>query len=78
MFSAFDLLSVFFRPIYLMDNNLTEAQISEFKEAFSLFDKNGRGSITSKVLLILYKDLDSVMRSIGQKLPEEQLKMMIK
>ena len=28
---------------------LTEEQIAEFKEAFALFDKNGDGSITTKV-----------------------------
>ena len=31
------------------DEQLTEEQIAEFKEAFSLFDKDGDGTITTKV-----------------------------
>ena len=38
-----------------MAEQLTEEQIEEFKEAFSLFDKDWDGSITTK-------DLGSVMR----------------
>jgi Ca2+-binding EF-hand superfamily protein len=34
-----------------MADQLNEEQIAEFKEAFALFDKNGDGSITTKVLL---------------------------
>jgi len=30
--------------------SLTEEQIAEFKEAFSLFDKDGDGTITTKEL----------------------------
>ncbi len=30
------------------DEQLTEEQIAEFKEAFSLFDKDGDGTITTK------------------------------
>ena len=37
----------------------TEEQIAEFKEAFSLFDKDGDGTITTK-------ELGTVMRSLGQ------------
>ena len=33
-----------------MADNLTEEQIAEFKEAFSLFDKDGDGTITTKEL----------------------------
>ncbi len=33
---------------------LTEEQIAEFKEAFSLFDKDGDGTITTKVLAKLF------------------------
>jgi hypothetical protein len=33
-----------------MADQLNEEQIAEFKEAFALFDKNGDGSITTKVL----------------------------
>ena len=32
-----------------MAEQLNEEQIAEFKEAFALFDKNGDGSITTKV-----------------------------
>uniref|UniRef100_A0A8C2NUK2 EF-hand domain-containing protein n=1 Tax=Capra hircus TaxID=9925 RepID=A0A8C2NUK2_CAPHI len=43
-----------------MADQLTEEQIAEFKDAFSLFDKNGDGTITTK-------ELGTVMRSLGQK-----------
>ncbi|KAJ8308351.1 hypothetical protein KUTeg_013225 [Tegillarca granosa] len=49
---------------------LTEEQISEFKEAFSLFDKDGDGTITSK-------ELGIVMRSLGQNPTEAELQDMI-
>ena len=42
-----------------MADQLTEEQIAEFKEAFSLFDKDGDGTITTK-------ELGTVMRSLGQ------------
>ena len=35
-----------------MADQLNEEQIAEFKEAFALFDKNGDGSITTKVLYL--------------------------
>jgi Ca2+-binding EF-hand superfamily protein len=38
--------------------NLTEEQIQEIREHFSLFDKDGDGAITTKEIL-------SVMRSLG-------------
>lgn len=43
---------------------------TEFKEAFSLFDKNGDGSISSK-------ELGIVMRSLGQNPTEAELHDMI-
>ncbi|XP_033763698.1 calmodulin-A-like [Pecten maximus] len=49
---------------------LKEDQIAEFKEAFSLFDKDGDGTITSK-------ELGTVMRSLGQHPTESDLKDMI-
>lgn len=43
---------------------------SEFKEAFSLFDKDGDGTITTK-------ELGTVMRSLGQNPTESELQDMI-
>ncbi|CAJ0648032.1 7239_t:CDS:10 [Entrophospora sp. SA101] len=45
-------------------------QIAEFKEAFSLFDKDNDGSITTK-------ELGTVMRSLGQNPTESELQDMI-
>ena len=39
-------------------DELTEAQKEEFKEAFSLFDKDGDGTISNK-------ELGVVMRTLG-------------
>ena len=43
---------------------------AEFKEAFSLFDKDGDGTITTK-------ELGTVMRSLGQNPTEMELQDMI-
>ena len=51
-------------------DQLTEEQIAEFKEAFSLFDKDGDGTITTK-------ELGTVMRSLGQNPTEAELRDMI-
>lgn len=40
------------------DHKLSEEQIAEFKEAFSLFDKDGDGTITTK-------ELGTVMRCVS-------------
>ncbi len=53
-----------------MSDALTEDQIAEFKEAFSLFDKDGDGTITTK-------ELGTVMRSLGQNPTEAELQDMI-
>ncbi|KAH8032282.1 hypothetical protein HPB51_024059 [Rhipicephalus microplus] len=45
-------------------------RIAEFKEAFSLFDKDGDGTITTK-------ELGTVMRSLGQNPTEAELQDMI-
>merc|ERR1711893_145843 len=45
-------------------------QIGEFREAFSLFDKDGDGTITTK-------ELGTVMRSLGQNPSDEELQDMI-
>lgn len=39
-----------------MADQLNEEQIAEFKEAFALFDKNGDGSITTKVQVCLCRN----------------------
>ncbi|XP_013381518.1 calmodulin-like isoform X2 [Lingula anatina] len=54
-----------------MAAQLTDEQIAEFKEAFSLFDKNGDGTITTK-------ELGTVMRSLGLNPTEAELVDMIK
>lgn len=50
--------------------HLSEEQISELKEAFSLFDQDGDGNITAK-------ELGVVMRSLGQDPTEAELQDMI-
>ncbi|XP_056450328.1 calmodulin-alpha-like isoform X2 [Gadus chalcogrammus] len=53
-----------------MADQLTEEQIAEFKEAFSLVDKDGDGTITTK-------ELGTVMHSLGQNPTETELQDMI-
>lgn len=53
-----------------MASQLTEEQIAEFKEAFSLFDKDGDGCITTQ-------ELGTVMRSLGQNPTEAELQGMV-
>jgi len=49
---------------------LSEEEIAEFKEAFSLFDKDGDNTITTA-------ELGTVMRSLGQEPTESELNDMI-
>ena len=49
-----------------MADQLTEEQIAKFKEAFSICDKDGDGTITTK-------ELGTVMRSLGQNPTEAEL-----
>lgn len=51
-------------------DKLTPEQIAEFKEAFSIFDKDGDGTISTK-------ELGIVMRSLGETKSDEQLEQMI-
>ena len=66
---------------------MTEEQIAEFKEAFSLFDKDGDGTIRIKefgMKFFSFSDmylpkysLGTVMRSLGQNPTEAELQDMI-
>ncbi|XP_033018426.1 uncharacterized protein LOC117054078 [Lacerta agilis] len=53
-----------------MAQRLTEEQLTEYKEAFSLFDKDGHGAITTK-------ELGTVIRSLGHNPTEAELQGMI-
>lgn len=50
--------------------DITEEQRAEFKEAFSLFDRDGDGTITTK-------ELGTVLRALGQNPTEEELRQMV-
>ena len=54
----------------ILADELTEKQLKEFREAFSLFDKSKDG-------LISYQELGVVMRSLGQNPTDAELKDMI-
>ncbi|CAG0878600.1 unnamed protein product [Darwinula stevensoni] len=54
----------------MVADQFSEEQLAEFKEAFSLFDKDGDGKIATK-------ELGTVMRSLGQYPTEAELKDMI-
>jgi len=49
---------------------LTEEQVAEFKECFSLFDSDGSGTVDTS-------ELGEVMRSLGQKMSDDELHRMI-
>ncbi|KAJ6466853.1 calmodulin [Mycena sanguinolenta] len=53
-----------------MTDQLSPEQISEFKEAFTLFDKDGNGMITTV-------ELGTVMHSLGKNPTESELQDMI-
>lgn len=50
--------------------NLSDEQIAEYKDAFSLFDRDGNGIITTR-------ELGAIMRSLGFNPTEEELQAMI-
>mmetsp|Transcript_4483 Transcript_4483/g.12680 ORF Transcript_4483/g.12680 Transcript_4483/m.12680 type:complete len:153 (-) Transcript_4483:127-585(-) len=52
-------------------DDYTEDQIAEFKEAFSLFDKDGDGTIDAD-------ELGTVMRSLGHQPTDEDIEDMIR
>ncbi|XP_063691175.1 calmodulin-A-like [Bolinopsis microptera] len=53
-----------------MSKSLSDTQLADFKETFTLFDKNGDGTITTD-------ELEVVMRSLGQDPTEEYLQATI-
>lgn len=53
-----------------MCDKVSAEMLNEFKEAFTLFDQDGDGVINKK-------DLDAMMRSLGQTLDETELDDMI-
>jgi len=53
-----------------MADQLTEEQIAEFKEAFSLFDKDGDGTISGK-------ELEAVMTALGEPIDKASIDLMI-
>jgi calmodulin len=55
----------------ILADELTEKQIKEFREAFSLFDKSKDG-------LISYQELGVVMRALGQNPTDAELKDMVR
>ncbi|KAI8437083.1 hypothetical protein MSG28_010442, partial [Choristoneura fumiferana] len=55
----------------MSEYGLTEEQVAEFKEAFMLFDKDEDGTITMA-------ELGVVMRSLGQRPSETELRDMVK
>lgn len=57
--------------VFWQADQLTEEQIAEFKEAFSLFDKDNDGAITTK-------ELGTVMRSLNLNPTEAELQDMVK
>jgi len=54
-----------------MADQYSEEQIAEFKEAFSLFDKDGDGTIDSE-------ELGTVLRSLGNQPTDEEVEDMIR
>merc|ERR1712233_5008 len=57
-------------PTSTMADSFSEAQIKEYKEAFSLFDRDGDGKIAAK-------EIGIVMRSLGQMPTEEELQTIV-
>lgn len=64
------LLNLFYRSHLQAEYGLSEEQVAEFKEAFMLFDKDLDGRITAT-------ELGIVMRSLGQRPTEAELKNMV-
>ncbi|KAH8358566.1 hypothetical protein KR093_000883, partial [Drosophila rubida] len=56
--------------ITIMVQDLTDEQIAEYKEAFSLFDKSGTGMISTR-------ELGNLMKSLGQNPTEAELRDLV-
>lgn len=56
---------------YILMAPLTEAQVSECKEAFALFDKDNDGCITTG-------ELGTVMRALGKNPTEAEVRSIVK
>ncbi|XP_036697287.1 myosin light chain 1/3, skeletal muscle isoform-like [Balaenoptera musculus] len=57
-------------PTTVRAEQLTEEQVAEFKEAFSLFDEDGDGAISTR-------ELGTVLRSLGQNPTEAELRDLV-
>ena len=53
-----------------MVDQLTEQEKEEFKEVFSMFDKDGDGTVSTK-------ELGVVMRALGQNPTEKEIEEMV-
>ena len=58
--------SVIVQDLLRSAEQLSEEQVAEFKECFSLFDGDGSGSVDTS-------ELGEVMKSLGQKMTDEEL-----
>lgn len=63
--------SVIVQDLLRSAEQLSEEQVAEFKECFSLFDGDGSGSVDTS-------ELGEVMKSLGQKMTDEELEEMIR
>ena len=63
-------MSIFISVQILQASNLNIFCLSEVKEAFSLFDKNGTGRIPTR-------EVGTVIRSLGQNPTEQELQDII-
>jgi len=58
------------QELMTLAESLTEEQVAEFKECFSLFDRDGDGTVDTS-------ELGTVMKSLGQRMSDDELRDMI-